>query len=93
MSTFSKEWEYKGYEFKTTVELYTEYTIDDVRHTIKTFCDTANDYFAKDSVQTHVLDKIIIEQRKDAMKYIDKLTNTPSTEEAILLELGFTETK
>jgi len=93
MSTFIKEWEYKGYEFETTVELYTEDTIDDVRHTIKTFCDTANDYFAKDSVQSHVLDKIIMEQSKDAMKYIDKLTNTPSKEEKLLLELGFTETK
>jgi len=93
MSTFIKEFEHRGYSVIQKVELNSTDTVDDKKHTITTSCIAVKNYLVKDTAQSHMLETYINEQLYDALAYIDKFMDTPTTEVGILEKLGFTETK
>jgi len=97
MSTFNKKWEYKGYEFETTVELDAriEKHIGGRRwHRLNVKITKDYQYATFDEVLSTDLFDMINQQEQSAKDYVDGAGFKPQIEEENkLLELGFTETK
>ena len=93
MAQLNKQFEYKGYQFNTSVELNTRAERrpnGKVWHTIITNCLGGNNYYQKEDVETFHLEECIGKHYQSVIDYIDKLTyKSQSFEEQLLSGLGF----
>lgn len=93
MRDLNKQFQYKKYNFNTSVRLNTraERRIGGkVWHTIITNCMDGNNYYKKDEIETCQIEEYVKSHEQLAMEYIDKLTyREQSFEETLLEGLGF----
>jgi len=92
MALMEKEFEYKGFKLKTSVDLNASAEIKPNGrsiHIISTDCRMCN-FYKTEYIATESIEECVNQHQKLAIEHIDEYVKVPkSAEELLLLKLGF----